>query len=291
MLPRALPLPAVVSPVASLVRRDLALTLLALLGLLAWDASGADLAASRLVADGHGFAWRDAWLTSHLLHDGGRWLAGGVLAWLLLDLLRPSARHRLTRQVRAAWAGVVLASLLLVPSLKRVSLSSCPWDLADFGGAASYVSHWQWGVADGGPGHCFPSGHAVAAFAFFGLYFQWRAVAPARARAWLVGTLVLGAAFGAAQWLRGAHFVSHTLWTAWICWLLAVAAAHAPRAAGVLGRALARIRLVVPGLRPAAPASPAAPAAAAPRPAPAAARRGRRAGRRRSAARSGGRRR
>lgn len=278
-------------PTATPARRDLALTLLALLGLLAWDASGADLAASQLVADVHGFAWRDAWLTSHLLHDGGRWLAGVVLVGVLLDLRRPVGRHGLTRQVRAAWAGVVLASLLLVPSLKRLSLTSCPWDLTDFGGAASYVSHWRWGVADGGPGHCFPSGHAVAAFAFFGLYFQWRVVAPARARAWLVGTLLLGAAFGAAQWLRGAHFVSHTLWTAWTCWLLAVAAAHAPRAAGVLGRGLARIRRSEAGPRRAVQASPAAPAAAFPRPAPAAARRGRRAGRRRSAARAGGRRR
>mgnify|MGYP003449324878 CR=1 FL=1 len=29
-----------------------------------------------------------------------------------------------------------------------------------------------------------------------------------------------GFALGAVQQLRGAHFMSHTLWTAWICWTL-----------------------------------------------------------------------
>jgi membrane-associated PAP2 superfamily phosphatase len=30
--------------------------------------------------------------------------------------------------------------------------------------------------------------------------------------------LVTGFVAGATQQLRGAHFMSHTLWTAWICW-------------------------------------------------------------------------
>ena len=35
---------------------------------------------------------------------------------------------------------------------------------------------------------------------------------------WLVLALVLGLILGIAQQLRGAHYMSHTLWTAWICW-------------------------------------------------------------------------
>ena len=42
-------------------------------------------------------------------------------------------------------------------------------ELAEFGGVAQHVSHWSLGVLDGGPGHCFPSGHASSAFAFFAL--------------------------------------------------------------------------------------------------------------------------
>ena len=118
----------------------------------------------------------------------------------------------------------LVIGLTVVALLKRASSTSCPWDLAEFGGQAAYVSHWLPGVADGGPGHCFPSGHAVAAFAFFALYFHWRPHQPARARAWLAATLAAGAVFGAAQVVRGAHFASHVLWSAWICWALATTA-------------------------------------------------------------------
>jgi membrane-associated PAP2 superfamily phosphatase len=201
-------------------------TLAALALIVGWDLSGWDLAISQSLAGAGGFYLRDAWLTRHLLHDGGRWLAGGVLALLLVAALRRSP-HLPSRADRWRTLGVVLLGLVVVPLIKRASATSCPWDLAEFGGSAAYVSHWLPGVADGGPGHCFPSGHAVAAFAFFALYFQWRAHRPARARAWLAGTLVAGALFGAAQVLRGAHFVSHVLWSGWVCWTLAAAASVA----------------------------------------------------------------
>jgi membrane-associated PAP2 superfamily phosphatase len=57
------------------LRGDLALTLASLALLLVWDASGLDLAVVRAFGDAQGFAWRDAWFTRTLLHDGGRWLA------------------------------------------------------------------------------------------------------------------------------------------------------------------------------------------------------------------------
>jgi membrane-associated PAP2 superfamily phosphatase len=207
-------------------RRDALATLVALACLIAWDVSGADLWVSRQVASGAGFPWRDAWLTRYLLHDGGRWLSGAVLLALVADACRRHAAGP-GRAQRGQALGVVLLGLIVVPTLKRASSTSCPWDLAEFGGHASYIPHWSWGVADGGPGHCFPSGHAVAAFAFLALYFLWRPYRPAWARAWLLGTLVAGAVFGAAQVLRGAHFVSHVLWSAWICWLVAALASTA----------------------------------------------------------------
>ncbi|MCB1994417.1 MAG: phosphatase PAP2 family protein, partial [Rhodoferax sp.] len=110
-----------------------------------------------------------------------------------------------------------------VPTFKRFSDTSCPWELAEFGGSARFVSHWSWGVLDGGSGHCFPSGHAVAAFCFLALYFAWRDASPVVARRWLWAVLTAGALFGAAQVLRGAHYVSHAAWSAWICWTLSAA--------------------------------------------------------------------
>jgi membrane-associated PAP2 superfamily phosphatase len=40
---------------------------------------------------------------------------------------------------------------------------------------------------------------------------------------WLAGGAAGRAAFGGAQYLRGAHYPSHTLWTAWLCWVLSAA--------------------------------------------------------------------
>jgi membrane-associated PAP2 superfamily phosphatase len=37
----------------------------------------------------------------------------------------------------------------------------------------------------------------------------------------LLAALGTGGLLGISQQLRGAHFMSHTLWTAWICWTTA----------------------------------------------------------------------
>lgn len=215
---------------AARTRADLLTPIASAAALLAWDAAGWDLAVSRWVGGPAGFAWRDAWWTSRLLHDGGRWAAWALLLALVLAAWRTPAAvaHGPSRAHRWRWLAVMGACVLAVPALKRFSSTSCPWDLAEFGGVASHVSHWRFGVFDGGPGHCFPSGHAVAAFAFFGLYFMWRDHDPRRARAWLAGVGLAGLAFGVAQLLRGAHYLSHTLWSAWLCWAISAAAAHLP---------------------------------------------------------------
>ena len=211
---------------------DLAVTLLALAALLAWDFSGADLPVVRLFADAQGFALRQAWWAGPLLHDGGRMAAWLLLAALVVVAARtpaagaaPGTPGAPGRAERWRWLAVALFCALLVPVLKRYSTTSCPWDLAEFGGTARYVSHWAHGLRDGGSGHCFPSGHATSAFAFLALYFQWRPHRPARARRWLLAVLAAGLLFGTAQLVRGAHYPSHTLWTAWLCWATAALAA------------------------------------------------------------------
>lgn len=170
--------------------RDLLVTALALVALLCWDAIGLDLPVARLFASTQGFALRDNWWTSTLLHEGGRLAAWVTLAAVMRALWRAPAPQQPSRAQRGAWMAVMLLCILAVPAIKRFSPTSCPWDLAEFGGVAAYVSHWRLGLADGGPGRCFPSGHAVAAFGFFGMYFLWRDHSALRARAWLAAVLV-----------------------------------------------------------------------------------------------------
>jgi membrane-associated PAP2 superfamily phosphatase len=212
------------------LRRDAAVALIGLLCLLAWDATDLDLALVRRFGDAGGFAWRDHALTSGLLHEGGRavgWLVFGVL---VIGVWRPLPFARtLSRRDRVWWVVATFACVLTVSLVKRFSLTSCPWSLAEFGGSARWVSHWAWGVGDGGPGHCFPSGHASAALAFVSGWFVMREHHARVARAWLLAVLAAGALLGGAQLMRGAHYPSHTLWTAWICWCVAAVAWHAAR--------------------------------------------------------------
>lgn len=201
-----------------------AVTLAGLAVLLAWDASGLDRALAAWAGGAHGFALRENYFLSVVLHDWGRrlsWLAALLLClgvwWPVGPLLKLSASARL----RLATATLLAA--LAVSLLKGLSATSCPWDLRDYGGLARYASHWSQ-KPDGGSGHCFPAGHASSGFAFVSGYFAFRDTDAAVARAWLAAALGAGLLFGAGQQLRGAHFMSHTLWTAWICWVVAWAA-------------------------------------------------------------------
>jgi membrane-associated PAP2 superfamily phosphatase len=202
-----------------LARPPLAWTFLTLLLLLAWDATGLDLALARLAGTPMGFPWRNDGFLVHVMHEGAR-----SLSWLLLIALLAAIRwpvgvlRRLRMRVRAQLALSVLAGVLVVSPFKQASATSCPWDLKAFGGVADYVSHWAWGVRDGGPGGCFPAGHASAGFAYVAGWFVLRRVSPSAARAWLGCALVAGLLLGLAQQQRGAHYMSHTLWTAWLCW-------------------------------------------------------------------------
>ncbi|MBE0475294.1 phosphatase PAP2 family protein [Rhodoferax sp.] len=199
----------------------------ALIGLLIWDASGLDLAVMQRLANAQGFALRDNWWLAEVLHTRARQLAGMVFIALMVMNWWPAGWFRgLQRWQRIEIVLGILLSLLAVSTLKHFSLTSCPWDLQDFGGKASYVSHWTWGARDGGSGRCFPAGHASSALAFIALALPWlfsdNASLRRRGQWLLLMALFLGLVFGLAQTLRGAHYPSHTLWTSWICWTVAV---------------------------------------------------------------------
>ncbi|GGH52109.1 phosphoesterase [Comamonas phosphati] len=203
-------------------RQILGWTLLALAGLIAWDMSGWDLPMARWFGDSQGFALRSDWFMVHVAHEGARMLAWLVALGLALSIWWPvGALRQVAYERRVQLVASALLSLLVIGLLKRLSTTSCPWDLAEFGGVGHYVSHWTRGLSDGGGGHCFPAGHASSGFAFLSLYFTLHHTRPQTARLCLAGVLAAGFALGLAQQMRGAHFMSHTLWTAWLCWTAA----------------------------------------------------------------------
>ena len=202
-------------------------TVLALLALLTWDFSGLDLRVMHWIASPQGFALRHNWWMEQLLHDQVRHAAILVYLGVLVMVWLPMGRFKDLRQLQRfeICVGSTLG-LVLINVLKRYSLTSCPWDLADFGGVGTYVSHWNWALSDGGSGHCFPGGHASSALAFAALSLPWLVSGDDQNRRWgtriLWAVLLLGGLLGVVQTLRGAHYPSHTLWTGWMCWCIAV---------------------------------------------------------------------
>ena len=203
------------------------LTALSLLCLLAWDFSGLDMRVMQTIADHRGFGLRSNWWMEKVFHDGARQVAVVMYLGMLAMIWLPLGRLRQLRQMQRVeiFVGITLG-LLLINLLKRYSQTSCPWDLTEFGGVGTYVSHWNWGLRDGGSGHCFPGGHASSALAFLALCLPWLSSGVSDQRRQglrlLIGVLALGVLLGAVQTLRGAHYPSHSLWTGWMCWSIAV---------------------------------------------------------------------
>lgn len=167
------------------------------------------------------FPWRHAWITERFGH--------GLLKYLLVFLgaavaLACAWEWRLARRRWPQWwrqrMQVLALSAVLVPLaislLKQASSSHCPWDLERYGGNQPYLRLLD-AVPLGIPaGHCLPAGHASTALWLVALTVFWLPRRPRSAAAVAFATLALGFALGWMQQLRGAHFLSHTLWSMWL---------------------------------------------------------------------------
>jgi membrane-associated PAP2 superfamily phosphatase len=217
-----------------------------------------DLAlADALFDPGHGFRWRDAWLANTFSHVIVKSLlvALAMLAVLVAgwDLARPfSAWAPLTRMRVRALALAAVAVPLVISMLKRASSSHCPWDLARYGGDETYVrllDRMPWHAL---AGHCLPAGHASSALWLVAIAVFWLPASPRKALAAALGALALGFALGWMQQMRGAHFLTHTLWSMWLaCAIVAVILACLPRFRTRPGTAAAPLPQSGPGSPPA----------------------------------------
>jgi PAP2 superfamily len=228
-------LSCVCNPLMKGTGRDALTTLLGLGLLAAWDRAGWDVQLMHLFGNLSGFAWHEA-AALRWLHSAGRafaWAFLGWMGWVAFAVPQQAEHAALTQQPgpshRRYWFAVTLVCLLVVNVIKHASTTSCPWDLAEFGGSAHHVSHWALFVRDGGPGQCFPSGHSSAAFGFLSLYFLFRRHDLQRAKRYLVAVCAVGLVFSLTQIARGAHYPSHALWSAWLCWAICCVADAALR--------------------------------------------------------------
>jgi len=170
------------------------------------------------------WAWRNHWITAEVIHHDGKMLLY-VFGSLLIGAF--VALHWSDRFKPLRWpVGYAVTCMIVLPaliaSLKRLSAVPCPWDLSRYGGAAPYLHTFDYSLGPSAAGHCFPAGHASGGFALIALYF---AMLPyvRRPAMMLIPGLVVGTVFALGQQARGAHFVSHDLWTLSLCWFGALA--------------------------------------------------------------------
>lgn len=181
------------------------------------------------------FPWRHAWLAETFGHVILKWLlmllALGFIGRALADLAWP--RAAMSGQARLRLRIVALSALLVplaISMLKRFSTSHCPWDLLRYGGDQPYVRLFEALPAGAVAGQCLPAGHASSALWLVSLAVYWLPARPRMAGAVAVLALAFGAAVGYLQQLRGAHFMTHTLWSIWIACAIVLFLAAAPRA-------------------------------------------------------------
>jgi membrane-associated PAP2 superfamily phosphatase len=225
--------------------RRLAAMALALLAI--FDVTDLDRAITRLFFDaGRGtFPLTNAWWLKIALHDAVR-TVGGVAALALLAVaatawLAPRLRAAHARRHELAFmACAAVLSAAAIVAMKHYSAHACPWDIAEFGGLVPYREllgrHEALDPIQG----CFPAAHPLVGYAWLCVGFALVPSAPHAARHLAWAALTAGTIAGAVQVVRGAHFVSHVLWTAWAVWFVNLVLLSVCRLCGTLALRRAR---------------------------------------------------
>lgn len=209
--------------------------LTALLLLALFESGALDLRLEALFHDPRlgDFPLRHHWFFEQVLHHGLKQACYALLIFAS-GLCLLGVRGKLAWLPRPdAW--LALIGMLLIPLsitlLKQLTHRHCPWDIVDFGGYAPYVGLLGSAPADLAQGRCFPAGHAGGGLAWLIWAVALRTARPRLARRILAGSLALGMLMGVARMAQGAHFLSHTLWSAWWAWSLSLLLAGAFHAA------------------------------------------------------------
>ena len=173
--------------------------------------------------EGNQWQLKNAWVTAVFIHKAGKYFSIMLLTSVLILMLaayRYSFLAQWKYRLQFLFIATALATLFISIG-KALTNISCPWDFARYGGLVEYLPLLkQLWIRNGS--QCFPAGHASAGFAWVSLYFMGRS-SKAPWRWWGLGFAVLmGSLFGISQQLRGAHFLSHDLWSFGICWMVSL---------------------------------------------------------------------
>lgn len=167
------------------------------------------------------FNWKNTWFAQQLMHVYVKncimFFGLTLISFVILDAVvtfKWMSSWLRTRLRFTAISAVLIP--LIISVLKQQSALHCPWDDVRYGGTAPYLRLLDAIPSSMQAGHCFPAGHAstglwLAAFCVF-----WLPHRPRMARSIFFSGLSVGFVLGWVQQMRGAHFLSHTLWSMWI---------------------------------------------------------------------------
>lgn len=197
---------------------------LALMAIALWTDWDLKLADRAYDANARTFPLRHVWLTETFNHVILKRIFTALALVMISAVLWDAAAPRRWSWLRRFQLRVIALSAVLVPAaislLKQASDSHCPWDLQRYGGTEPYVRLFEQLPPEILPGYCMPGGHASSALwmiSFSILLVPYRLTHAAFSTTAL---LMLGIGVGWLQQLRGAHFLTHTLWSAWISLLI-----------------------------------------------------------------------
>ncbi len=168
--------------------------------------------------------YKDTFWARDILHTAGRYLIavigiGSFTFWIAsfqVDFLRAE------KSIFLYIALTIGISTGLVGILKILTHHHCPYEFDLFGGPVPYVKLFDLELAIPKAGRCFPSAHASAGFSLFGFYFVMYKRNPRQRGLVFFVVMIVGTMFSLSQIARGAHFVSHNIWSAAICWFVAL---------------------------------------------------------------------
>lgn len=190
------------------------------------DYQGFDLTITDMIYSDQDNQWqlKKHWFFEDVIHKGGRKLAALMLVTCLLALILSyyhSSLHRYRRGLIYLNSTVII-SLLVIALLKATTHIACPWDFQRYGGDQIFMPIYK-SLFRGSGGNCFPAGHSSAGYSWIAVYFFCRYYGSRWQWPTLCAAIVMGMSFGVSQQIRGAHFLSHDLWTLNLCWYISLA--------------------------------------------------------------------
>lgn len=165
------------------------------------------------------FPLRHHWFTEGVIHTMGRQMIGAIGLGIVLTFIASFTLPSL-KSDRREWSFVLISiviSTLSISTLKATTGMNCAYDLSLYGGSEPLNQLSNLWLGDG---QCWPGGHVSGPLSLIAVFFGFRTKQPYLAFTGLIFAVTMGIIFGLGQTLRGAHFPSHTIWTALIIWMI-----------------------------------------------------------------------